>query len=716
MIVKNESKIIERCIRSCLPLIDAISICDTGSTDNTISIIETLVEKEKESRPLECQIVTEHKWVNFGHNRTLSAQEARKFLIKLGWQLDDTYLLLVDADMCIVLDQGKEKVVVDLGLSCQGNESISLLQKGGNIEYDNVRLLVATHEWKCVGVTHEYWDTRFGYKRIESMYINDIGDGGAKNDKFDRDIRLLTEDLERNPKNARSIFYLAQSYRCRNADSSDLLNAIHWYKLRTQMNDHVGEIWYSYYMIAECCRLLNMNAEMIEWYLKAYNYDQSRAESLYRLANWYRNQPSSQPLGYMFALLASNIPFPKMGTGNTLFVERDVYSYKCLHEIAICAFYHKSDEARNEGIRAVDKFILDRDTEWMKAWGKQTLIFYVRPLPADMFITNLKHIQIRLPELSNGAGFYNPMNPSIVHADNNGYFVICRTVNYKLVNHRYIFMEGNNKINTKNVMIRLDNDLREDPSYRFDIVDCVGQEMKSDVGGLEDMRMFLYRDRYWAFGGNHITVDMPQIVLVDLGTPQEWKEKGRVEIHRKVLLEFAENRCEKNWMPVVIKDSLFALYSHEPQILLKIDIDQIPEQPGLHVYPRKFVNGQNSISTKFEDYNLDILRGSCPPVLLKHLDEEDEYISIVHEVIIGHDRGRVYLHRFISYDMEMKVKSISLPFYFKQKGIEYVAGMTLSHDKSQLIITMGIDDSQAFICSVDVQKAKSLASQKYLYD
>jgi glycosyltransferase involved in cell wall biosynthesis len=40
MIVKNESKIIERIIKSVLQIVDEISICDTGSTDNTVEIIK----------------------------------------------------------------------------------------------------------------------------------------------------------------------------------------------------------------------------------------------------------------------------------------------------------------------------------------------------------------------------------------------------------------------------------------------------------------------------------------------------------------------------------------------------------------------------------------------------------------------------------------------------------------------------------------------------
>lgn len=45
MIVKNESRIIKRLLESVAPWIDSYCICDTGSTDNTVEIIETFFKK-----------------------------------------------------------------------------------------------------------------------------------------------------------------------------------------------------------------------------------------------------------------------------------------------------------------------------------------------------------------------------------------------------------------------------------------------------------------------------------------------------------------------------------------------------------------------------------------------------------------------------------------------------------------------------------------------
>ena len=40
IMIKNESKIIERALKSVEDFVDAICVCDTGSTDNTIEIVK----------------------------------------------------------------------------------------------------------------------------------------------------------------------------------------------------------------------------------------------------------------------------------------------------------------------------------------------------------------------------------------------------------------------------------------------------------------------------------------------------------------------------------------------------------------------------------------------------------------------------------------------------------------------------------------------------
>lgn len=68
LMVKNESRILRRCLEAGSRHADAVIVCDTGSTDNTVEIAQGFTE-----RPLK---VVQHEWRNFGHNRTLSFQAA----------------------------------------------------------------------------------------------------------------------------------------------------------------------------------------------------------------------------------------------------------------------------------------------------------------------------------------------------------------------------------------------------------------------------------------------------------------------------------------------------------------------------------------------------------------------------------------------------------------------------------------------------------------
>ena len=71
MIVKNESKVIKRCFDSVKDYIDYWSICDTGSTDGTQDFIKNYFKEANIPGELH-----QHKWQNFGHNRTLAVQSA----------------------------------------------------------------------------------------------------------------------------------------------------------------------------------------------------------------------------------------------------------------------------------------------------------------------------------------------------------------------------------------------------------------------------------------------------------------------------------------------------------------------------------------------------------------------------------------------------------------------------------------------------------------
>jgi len=345
MIVKNESKIIERCLQSCLPILDYISICDTGSTDNTVEIINNFCIKNGIPGK-----VHNHTWKNFGHNRTLSYQAAKEAFP------DADYCLLIDADMCL-------KVLPDFDKSKLTAGNYLVAQLGGTLYYFNTRLINTKYNWKCVGVTHEYWsaeDSSCVTQQLLSLEMMDLGDGGCKADKFERDIRLLTQGLIDEPNNSRYMFYLAQSYH----DIGEFKKAIKAYRRRIKAGGWYEEVYYSYYRIAKCKEGLKKNwSEIEQAYLDAHKYLPSRMEPLYEIGKYYQENEKYKD-AYKWLKEACKIPFPQ---NQILFIFKDIYEFRVWDSLGISAYYvGEYQESINACIKALKSSYCGHNTERIK--------------------------------------------------------------------------------------------------------------------------------------------------------------------------------------------------------------------------------------------------------------------------------------------------------------------------------------------------------------
>lgn len=371
MIVKNESKIIERCLNKVKDIVDCISICDTGSTDNTKEIIEQFMQKNNIPGK-----VHQHKWKNFGYNRTLSAQAARHVLQELHFSLANTYFLLLDADMLLEIEPDFSKEA--LTASCY-----MVLQKGGDTSWYNKRLLRASFPWCCLGVTHEFWAFPLPDYKIEevclgTLWINDQGDGGCKSDKFERDLKLLKQGLKDEPANSRYMFYLAGTYK----NLEDWNQACKWYKAHIAASEWEEEIWYSKLMLGEIFEHQGFWDQALYWYLEAYRSHPCRAEPLQKISQYYRLKGKNH-LAYLFAKQGSSIPYPK---NDVLFVTDSVYHYRFDEEISIAAYYIPA--CREEGFQAADRLAHKKNIpQDVKDQTFRNLLFYVQPLQNGNFYT-----------------------------------------------------------------------------------------------------------------------------------------------------------------------------------------------------------------------------------------------------------------------------------------------------------------------------------------
>lgn len=265
MIVKNESKVIERCLRSVMPWIDYWVIADTGSSDGT----EQKIQEVLSSIPGEL-----HKkpWVNFAHNRNE--------VLELSKGKGD-YLLLIDADEWLLASP-------EFTLPKLTKDVYGIVHRSGDIDFQRCLLLNNHLPWKWEGVIHEEPKTSVSVSvGFLAGLINVCTQEGARSQdpfKFEKDLLTLHEALEKEPDHPRYLFYLAESYLLLGKDT----DALAFYQKRAALGPPEQEMFWSLYQIGRIQERLKLAPEVfIASYCLAYQYRPSRAEPLFFLIQYY---------------------------------------------------------------------------------------------------------------------------------------------------------------------------------------------------------------------------------------------------------------------------------------------------------------------------------------------------------------------------------------------------------------------------------------------
>jgi glycosyltransferase involved in cell wall biosynthesis len=322
MIVKNESHVIERCIKSVRPLIDYILIVDTGSTDDTVDVIK----KTMTELMIEGEVISD-TWVNFAKNRSYALSELRKreFI---------DYALMIDADEILQFsenfDANNFKTVMDKDL-------YDIPTQMGGISYLRPQLSSNRRNFRYEGVVYEFltgeFDSRHTISEFWNVPIQDSNRNKSGN-KFEKDVEILKETLEveQDPWfRSRYTFYLAQSLR----DLQRREESLKYYLERATMGYWDEECYISYYNAGTLMKELEYPEEkIIQTYLKGHEIVPTRLECLWAALQFCRIKGYNQQ-GWMLAQEAIKIKKPDSG----LFLENWIYDYGTLDEFSIVAFY-----------------------------------------------------------------------------------------------------------------------------------------------------------------------------------------------------------------------------------------------------------------------------------------------------------------------------------------------------------------------------------------
>jgi glycosyltransferase involved in cell wall biosynthesis len=676
MIVKNESSIITRCLDSIKSYIDHIVISDTGSTDNTVEIINNyLIDNSIPGK------VFQDDWKNFGYNRTKSLLNAQEWLDDEKIDKSNNYFITIDADMIIEFNKDFKKS--DL----TQYDHWSIRQYNSSICYYNSRIFRSNLPFRSIGVTHEYWgcDIVASEKKIETISIDDKGDGGCKSDKFTRDIQLLKKGLENEPDNPRYYFYLAQSY----GDINDYDNAIEWYKKRINAGSWYEEVFISYKRIGELYMNKGEEEKAIYYWTLAYEIIPERSETIYKICNYYRNKGKNNS-SLIYLKTGLPILYPK---DHVLFLEYPIYIYKFLEELSIIGYYVNK---KKEGLLACQYLLLNKTDNIPEFIRKSTLnnnFFYINSL--SHINHNKLTVASKYPYISSSASLLNI---------NNCYKGVIRAVNYSIDdNFQYIIRDikdikhtDKGVISTINYWAEYDNKYNIKSFYE---IDCRSEKLrKTHIIGLEDVRICIIESTGKIYGlavdWEHGRINHPSVILLNFEL-----ENGKYIINKVLPITYNDNICQKNWALFSQDSKLYALYSHHPLIILEIDVE----------------SGQfKVIKEKYSKYNLIDVRGSSNPLKIGN-----EWIVLVHEVV--QKNTRKYYHRFLKYSNDWELIDISEPFYFKELYVEFSLSIMYEIFSSSLIyvsIVYSSRDNTTEIMTIDYSKIPWLPRdiKKYLID
>lgn len=254
LIVRDEADKIARTLERVKPVADHWTLVDTGSTDRTI-------EAARDAMDGVPGMVFEEPWQGFAKTRTLALGLAR-----------DTadYLLMLDADHTVHVEGAQPELTADS----------YMLRVRDSIEWRLPLLTRAAHPFEYRGAAHAYLhsDQATRTENLDWLWID--GGGGVTREKLERDRSALEAAYAEDPRDTRTVFYLAQTYK----DLGLVDEAIRFYRLRVEMGGWAEEVYMARYELG--C-LLSTHVEFRQGaaeLLRAWEDRPTRAEALRALA------------------------------------------------------------------------------------------------------------------------------------------------------------------------------------------------------------------------------------------------------------------------------------------------------------------------------------------------------------------------------------------------------------------------------------------------
>lgn len=336
LMVKNEESVIcqtlDPYIREGL---QSFLIFDTGSTDNTVQVVEDYFRENQVTD----WCIFQEPFVDFevSRNRALDLAEERF--------PDATFLLMPDAEWYLQNVGGLINFCYEQADKTIGCYLIRIAN--GNIDFRTSRLIRSKVGARFVGDVHEVIVAET-YEKAPADIFFELGASRVGIEKsrqrWHRDKEKLLARYKKNPEDPRTTFYLAQTYEC----LEEFEKAYEYYLIRCQQQGWIEETFESFYRLGRVTEHLSKTNSKYTWqaaqeyYFAAYGLMPHRAEPLVKLAEHYwpdGEGPLNAPLCYLYAKRAYELNYPEH---DVLFINPDAYNFK-RYELLSKSAWHVGD-------------------------------------------------------------------------------------------------------------------------------------------------------------------------------------------------------------------------------------------------------------------------------------------------------------------------------------------------------------------------------------
>jgi glycosyltransferase involved in cell wall biosynthesis len=346
LMIKNEATSIQATLSSYVAGgLNHFFIFDTGSTDNTIALVEDYFKQYSV-----IATIRQEPFIDFAQSRNRALELAEDCFS------DAVFFLMPDAEWHL-------RYPAELIRFCESERQqrtplylVSITMNA--INFTTARLFRVSERLRFEGVVHEVPNRLAEVKVPDPVCFQVVStqQGIAKSkQRWEQDLVLLSAVLECQTDDPRTVFYLAQTYEC----LERLEEAYQLYQQRSQLVGWDEENFITFFRLGCLAeRLTQQEGSGVTWdaamnyFLQAFALRPQRIEPLVKIANHY--WPTNPQACYLFIKQAYDSSYP---AEDRLFIEKEMYDYDRYEIMSRCAWYMG---AYALGAKATEKALMVR--------------------------------------------------------------------------------------------------------------------------------------------------------------------------------------------------------------------------------------------------------------------------------------------------------------------------------------------------------------------